>query len=801
MNSAQPEGRLAISFSNRAQQDIQIWRQGVADEVASDLRVEIGPRLYEETAYSLLVRGKDNRQVELRHRDPIILQNLYPSGDGSIVYGSINFRSQIGLSRFSVYVDGKVEYDFEVEVFPSKLDYAADYNVLLADIQDILAGLVLEYLRSTFKLGFATDSDNPSRLEWILLLRNVVEDLERGLRYVERHPYHNLVGERVATRVEKLRRPDATISRLAARGKGRGPRSRTASGRELHGRLPERRARMTWDAPEHRWLSCQLTRIRQTLAEIHLAERKNPTQNKLRQARILAEIAELENRIAALQGIEPIAHAKGFAPAGFTSLTLQSKPGYREAYRACLVLLQGLRVDGGPVGLSVKDIHRLYEYWCYLAVMRIVAKITGEPVPVRQLFSVEPDGLRVRLKRGESHTVKFASGDRTLELTYNPKYSGDAFILPQQPDLVLTFRDPPWSTMRLVFDAKYRINTNPGYLKHFRSPGPPQDAIDALHRYRDAILEETGVHGARSDRLKHTVVEGVALFPHADTDDQFRSSRLWSSLEQVGIGAIPFLPRETRYLEEWLRKVLRRGGWSTAERTIPYLSLEQLRAWQEAEKESVLVGVLRVKAKEHFDWIKLSRCFYTVFTPRQGRQLMSRWLAIYSPASIRTPGAVTHLARVENIELKKRHEIETPWRPRRSADEEHVVYTLGELHELENPIQNRGPSGLGKRFSKNRWTSRLGIERATELRELFLETSAEWKLYEQLRLVDVDFTLVPGPAKLQNENDSRGRTWFVRKQYRVQYRGAAGFLIRRAGLRDQYRSDVDEVMDIFASSS
>jgi uncharacterized protein len=556
---------------------------------------------------------------------------------------------------------------------------------------------------------------------------------------------------------------------------------------------------MTWDVPENRWLAAQLAHMRQTLADIHSAERKHPTRNKLRHLSILKELTDLEERIAVLQSIEPIAQAKGLAPAGFTSLILQNKPGYREAYRACLVLLKGLRVEGGPVGLSMKEIHRLYEYWCYLALLRMLAKITGEPVPVRQLFSVEPDGLKLSLKRGVSHTVQFPTGDRLLELTYNPKYDGDAFVLPQQPDLMLSLHQPHWPIMRIVIDAKYRINYDPGYVKQFGSPGPPQDTIDALHRYRDAILEETGAEGPRSERYKRSVVEAAALFPYVDVHDEFHKSGFWTALERVGIGAIPFLPRETRYLEEWLRKILQQGGWSTAERTIPYPSLEQLRVWREAEKESVLVGVLRKKAKEHLEWIKSAHRYYTAVTPTQRRQLIARWVAIYSPASTRSSGAVTHWARVENIETMKREAIDTPWLPEHNRDEEQVVYTLGELQQLPTPIQNRGPGGTGKRFSRNRWTSRLGILRAMELRELFLETTAEWRLYEQLRHSNIDFTLAPGSAKLQDAGDPRGRTWFVGKHHRVQYRGAAGFVIRRKGLPEQYRSDLEEVVNILSS--
>ena len=88
-----------------------------------------------------------------------------------------------------------------------------------------------------------------------------------------------------------------------------------------------------------------------------------------------------------------------------------------------------------------------------------------------------------------------------------------------------------------------------------------------------------------------------------------------------------------------------------------------------------------------------------------------------------------------------------------------------------------------------------------ELRELFLETTAEWRLYEQLRHSNIDFTLAPGSAKLQDEGDPRGRTWFVGKHHRVQYRGAAGFLIRRKGLPEQYRSDLEEVVNILSSQT
>ncbi|HXQ32753.1 MAG TPA: DUF2357 domain-containing protein, partial [Anaerolineales bacterium] len=570
------------------------------------------------------------------------------------------------------------------------------------------------------------------------------------------------------------------------------------SGLVLHSILPERRARTTLDTPENRWLAYQLTRIRRVLAEIHLAERAGGASGGVRQLRILQEIEELQNRIARLQSIEPIAQARGFPPSGFASLTLQARPGYREAYRACLILLRGLRVDGGPVGLSVKDTNGLYEYWCYLALIRLVARITGEQIPVRKLFSIEKNGLRVRLKRGTTQTVKFSKGDRALDLTYNPRYKDSALIFPQ-PDVVLTFYDPRRPTIRLVVDANYQFDPTVNFVKRFGSPSPATQAIDLLHRYRDTILHQTGLQGTRTDALKGTVIEGVALFPYADLEDRFRNTRFWSSLEELGIGAIPFLPRETRYLEEWLRKILQRAGWSTTDRSVWHLSADEMRAWQKAEKEPVLIGTLRRNANEHLKWIKSNRRYYMPLTPTEPRQLDSRWVAIYSSESIRTPAAITHLAEVESFELIKRDEIDTPWPSHNVSNELQVVYQLRQVLQLERPIENRGPKSLRKRFSRNPWTSRLGITRAGDLREVLLETSAEWSLYEHLRAAGVEFTLKPNRGNLHDEKDSGDRAWFVRKRLRVQYRGAAGFLLRRSGMRDEYRSDLDEVVERFVS--
>ncbi len=318
-----------------------------------------------------------------------------------------------------------------------------------------------------------------------------------------------------------------------------------------------------------------------------------------------------------------------------------------------------------------------------------------------------------------------------------------------------------------------------------------------LHRYRDAILERDPRVG--DETLKRTVVEGAVLFPLRPPEPgAFRGSPLWSALERLGIGALPFLPGETEYVREWLSRVLRRGGWALADRAVPHRARERADDWRVAASEAVFVAVLRAgQAAQHLGWIQERRLYYTPARPTQRRQYATRWVAVYSPTTLRVPGAVTHVAPVEAIEVRPRREIRTPWSPRRKLDELQVVYHLGPLEELARPIENLG-NGRGIRFSTNRWTSRLALLRASELRELYLETEPEWRLWEELRAAQIEFELAPGRVNLANPEDPRGRAWFRAKKdgvpWRVQYRGAAGFLLHRPDQEDRWLARPEDVV-------
>ena len=759
---------------------LRVFRRGLppGTQQAADL-VE-GPRLFEEMPYQVWVWTKDGAPVRLVHRDPQLVAGMASGQGPDTVAGTINFHGQVGRSLFGVEVEGVRVLEFEVEVFPRKIDYRADFDAMLAEIGHVMTALALDYLRATYRLGTAVHAPRPSDIEWLTLLGSVIAQLEQAIRQVQRHPVRRLAREPRPARLERCRRVDSTLRQAIRRGQGSG-RWMAIPGanpvRLAREQVWERRPIETLDTPEHRWLRAQLTEIRNRLARLATAERRRSRQGRAdaRGRATVDELRRMESRVTSLLEAEPVAVARGEPPAGFSSLVLQQGAGYREAYRAILTLRLGLRLEGGPLRLSLKDIETLYEYWCYLAVLEILREELRAPLPARELIGVTARGLRVDLERGRTKSIKLAPGEtgrggpRSVTVSFNPGYDTPTGV--QRPDMTVAIAVEGWrAPFEVLLDAKYRVEASPEYVERHGTPGPPEDAVNALHRYRDAILDRS----PDEEVCRHRIIMGAALFPLEDADGTFRAHTFYASLQRVGIGALPFLPSQREYVREWLRQLLRKGGWAIADHAISHRAVEERREWQREAAEAVLIAVLR-PGVDQLGWIRRTGLYYAPVHRLGPRRFVVKWIAFYEPRGRGDgPGAVTCEAAVRAISVQRRRDIHTPWPPSR-PDELCVVYELGQLVERTPPIVV--PHGI-RSF---RWASRLSLRRAREGRELYLETEPEWRLYEELRARGLPYEIRPGDPEVLDPDDVRGRAVFEIGGCRVRYTGPAGFRVDVAG--------------------
>jgi hypothetical protein len=546
VGSVSVEGAGLLSI--QAQSDQRTWRDLTEGDPSA-------PLFFEDTRYRLSVVTKSGTVPSLRERDSSLLREVDSYPDQGMLAGPINFGRQVGHADLHVESDGQT-LTVSLEVFPTKLDYATDYQDVLHDIAGAARALGLEYLRSTYtRGGVEAVDDTNTDVEWLTLVRQELDALEAALAYVVAHPHRALVATPASVRLDKIRRLDASSRRAAVRGLGQGPWVMVPGVGRLRGEIPANRREETLDTPEHRWLAQAVRVVRDRLTQVHAGLASEIEVAKVRGrniARMLSEAAEVEEfvlRTSRLVASPVLQGSGGPIHAGFTSLTLLTAPGYGEAFRALMTLRLGLHIDGDVLDLNLKDLSALYEAWCFIRVARS-ASLHATTMSGSDAVAVTERGLRINLVHGQSSAIRLRQRGHTITLWYNPTYAG--LTGDQRPDIVIEIRFKRWPKMFIVLDAKYRLNADDKYLARYRVPGPPEDAMNALHRYRDAIVLSEAGKG-----LGRPVVMGAALYPlDAASAANWPSSRLYEALTTLGIGAIPYLPSNTGYLDAWLTHLL-----------------------------------------------------------------------------------------------------------------------------------------------------------------------------------------------------------------------------------------------------
>ena len=114
-----------------------------------------------------------------------------------------------------------------------------------------------------------------------------------------------------------------------------------------------------------------------------------------------------------------------------------------------------------------------------------------------------------------------------------------------------------------LFDAKYRIG---GKVRGVDVP--PDDAINQMHRYRDAIYYKD----YSSDALKKEVIGGYILFPGDGEPTEVEVSNFYKSIAEVNIGAFPLRPKDEcnrKLLEHFIEGLINTKSQETISRVIP----------------------------------------------------------------------------------------------------------------------------------------------------------------------------------------------------------------------------------------
>lgn len=485
-----------------------------------------------------------------------------------ILAGFINYKNEIGRSEIQIIykVDKETRaFRFGFEVLSTKLDYHEHWRTIVEDIEREYRMLSLDYMRRTFH-GFSPDQngEHPD-IVWWSVFEGEQQKFIKACKSIIDRPRHRLHGEEVYLRADKLKQTPHNIeNRLAEHRKEPAYLYRV----EQH--------ILSNDTQENRFLKFALHQISKRYEDLRQRIEAIKTASGTMKAAMLAT-SETLKRLKHHPFFRTIGRFKGISQ---ESMVLQKATGYSQVYRTWNLLRRAYSLNDGLYRLQTKDIATLYEIWCFIEVSHIVkAQLHLDDEDVEHRNRMELNGIfSWELGKGEHSRILFRKdGVELAELVYNPKNADkendnvgmkDLVVptVPQKPDIVLQLTKNDLQQgmkMTYLFDAKYRIDG-----KDMGVDVPPEDAINQMHRYRDAIYYKD----YDANALKKEVIGGYILFPGDGEPNDVAVSKFYKTIKEVNIGAFPLRPRDVenrKLLENFIDELIHTKSYDTIAHVIP----------------------------------------------------------------------------------------------------------------------------------------------------------------------------------------------------------------------------------------
>jgi hypothetical protein len=451
----------------------------------------------------------------------------------------INFGNDLGdfelcwewIDEYGVRRSGSIR----AQVFSFKLDIRTHFLWMIDDVSERFNWLQLDLLRQT-AWGWSRSSDREADYKtWILIFQEVRRAMESGFRKLIKQHRRRLVPDRRQLRAESIRKFSPRLEERVAEGL-----------LQYHDRrYGVEKKRLSENTPENRYMKHILLHTLAALCELSDRLEEVPRISDVFKDRLREWVQEWQQLlrhhfwkgIGAHHGLKK------------ESLVLSQDPVYASIRRSWFWLKQGLVFLDQDLKGGIQNVSQLYEIWCLAQIDRILSESLGW-IP-QDMETVEEsagkDGVADEEVRSQAMRLRYRwkADDRIiLDVLFQPTAAGkvrrdglwDGVVsMPsvQRPDIVLRLHrvDLPHNPVYTwIFDAKYRIDGS----------GAPEDSVNEMHRYRDAILWAADAGLGASAKPVRESIGAYVLYP----GNEDSSSKQLNSIAKVNIGAFPLMPAE-----------------------------------------------------------------------------------------------------------------------------------------------------------------------------------------------------------------------------------------------------------------
>jgi hypothetical protein len=522
-------------------------------EIISDEKTY--PLIFENKDYFIGITFKNKSLIQL----PFIYSKLkeiqdkfFYREDLGFLAGTINYGNDLGKSNIVLRYTKKnrpYEICLQFDVFPTKLDYRSDYEKIVADIENEYPYLVLDFLKKTF-ISFKTGNSPNTDLIWWQVFGGLYEEFIKSSRFILNKPHNRIIRQNRFVKGDRIYKWTPFLEEEFSQFK----------------HLPNKNYRS-----EYKSLSTNTSEnkffkhaVFQTLRRYKRV--RTFIESKFGNAistNFKTEINNIQKELETISANPFFRTIDEFKGIRQESLVLQKATGYSTIYKSWIMLNSGLKFLEGIQNIELKNIADLYQIWCFLEIKNVLQKLLGKTNPDNvNLAEIQIDDFVFKIERGIKSKVTFIkSNGEIIELYHDFSYetstsnNNKSFTVKQRPDIVLRISKNDLIenyVMTYLYDAKYRLQSD----DIEGTPDlPPEDAINQMHRYRDAIYY---VNKNKSKPEKE-VIGAYILFPGAGEITTIKNIDYYKSIALVNIGAFPLRPNDYTnriLLEDHLKNIL-----------------------------------------------------------------------------------------------------------------------------------------------------------------------------------------------------------------------------------------------------
>lgn len=657
-------------------------------------------------------------------------------GDTHILAGQFCFEDGVGETCLEIRdAANTLIIAITAEVFPQKMDYKSDFQVMTADISSIIHNLAYDALKDTYRKSRSKLAGHTTMHEWWGILDTMFGDLISSLYVIRSRAKHGIINSEKVLPVEKIRAASKRNTSWLiknAHHAGKGPDGlRFAAGKYYSHALSVKK-QVTYDTYENRFVAWA---IKNTIEQLRAY--KKHIESLADAGNYLPLLDKMKAYQGRLQGIlheNPFNEAGAFEKRAYFPESLTRGAGYGDFMRIYLLLSKGLEIINNDIfKIEQKNMSLLYEYWCFLKIVQLLKEQNASKIDYQDLIKVRANKFYVELQKGRESKVSFKKegSPETSTIYFNKLFERDGkkiFTFSQRPDYTIEFTkkgfaNPFW----YIMDAKYRFDES--VKNNDAAYNAPQDAIGQLHRYRDAILHTVPEDDTYRRAIK--TLGGIVLYPYPLSEQEFSSNKYYDAIGKFNIGALPFLPGKTSLVDQLLNNMINKMSPEDHFELNVEMDHAEYTKRREVWKEWVTIGVVQKSAQEErLKFISKKKIFYFPFV----KNLHSRLFLTKHLLVCRSDTKEATLYKAKSWEVLSDEELRamgTTW-PHRA--EKYLAFHLEAAEKITTPDKI---TPYGFRYTTKEGLSRYLKDQGHNKSYFYITTPDAARLFDELRILGI----------------------------------------------------------------